>query len=251
MENKSRIDEQQFQDEYYQYMAEVYKDAESLRTEGGAMFNDLDTYFEQDHLSDDDKALLAQLDAIDVTDADMVEFTDEDLVHNAQLLGTMSKLKGHANNVNCASYTYVINVYTKDPVSSVFKYTRMYETPEPIHEQLVKMFSAQNFIHRSNTTCFGDEKHEYPRIEIEQRAVKVYDLIVDENFDIDAPFYYYPRQLQLEPWEVTEEYWSSELDPNFQSLSKMNKLLCFKHSSPHKIEAHYMVKNSILSDKDA
>lgn len=172
------------------------------------------TYMDSE-LSEDDIKLLAELDAIDVSTAEMaVEFTDRDLVHNSMLMGRMAKLKGHANNVDCCSYTYVINVYQKDPAASTFKYTRVYEFADNVSISLMELFSTQgcNFIKRSTTQCFGADELHNPNIELEQRAVYVYDLIVPEGFDIDATHYYYRESITcFDPWETSPEAWEPTL----------------------------------------
>lgn len=200
-------------------------------TPGGKIFNDLDSYFEEDNLSEEDKKLLAELDAIDVSTAELaVEFTDRDLVHNSMLMGRMAKLKGHANNVDCCSYTYVINVYQKDPAASTFKYTRVYEFTDNVSISLMELFSTHgcNFIKRSTTQCFGADELHNPYIELEQRAVFVYDLIVPEGFDIDATHYFYNSTITcFEPWTTTPEGWESTLRDgwvdSFSELEDMDK----------------------------
>src|SRR6478609_3507579 len=209
-------------------------------TPGGKPFDDLDAYFDDDHLSEEDKKLLAELDAIDVNTAELaVEFTDRDLVHNSMLKGRMAKLKGHANNVDCCSYTYVINVYQKDPAASTFKYTRVYEFADNVSISLMELFSTQgcNFIKRSTTQCFGADELHNPHIELEQRAVYVYDLIVPEGFDIDATHYhYFSHIISFEPWEQIEEHWNSELEDGWVDSLPDHRHLVLHSTSPHQLD---------------
>lgn len=212
-------------------------------TPGGKIFNDLDSYFEEDNLSEEDKKLLAELDAIDVNTAELaVEFTDHDLVHNSMLMGRMAKLKGHANNVDCCSYTYVINVYQKDPAASTFKYTRVYEFTDNVSISLMELFSTQgcNFIKRSTTQCFGADELHNPYIELEQRAVFVYDLIVPEGFDIDAIHYHYSTAIiTFEPWQQIDGHWSSEEKEGYSGFP--SDYLTLTSTSPNHLRTQAML----------
>lgn len=211
-------------------------------TPGGKIFDDLNSYFSEDRLSDEDKKLLEELDALDVSTAEFaVDFTDCDLVHNSMLLGRMAKLKGHANNASCYSYTYVINVYQKDPPASTFKYTRVYEFPDSVSFELMDLFSTQgcNFIKRSTTHCFGADELHNPHVELEQRAVYVYDLIVPEGFDIDAIHYrYHTAILSFEPWKQVEEHWSSEQKEGYTAFH--SDYLPMTHTSPNHLHTQEM-----------
>jgi|AGFS01.1.fsa_nt_gi hypothetical protein len=246
--NKSRTDEQKFQDDYYERMAEVYKDAESLSTEGGAIFNDLDAYFEQDHLSDEDKALLAQLDAIDVANSDMVEFTDDDIYNQAVLMGKMTELRGHANNVEYCSYTYMINVYEQSELGAgTFKCSRIYEFENNETLNLNELFRDCHFIHRSTTTSLGATTKPYG-IHTEERIVNVYDLVVPVGFDIDATHYFYnERIVSFEPWLTVPKGWDTHLRDDYNDLHddliRMNKFkkteilhLTMKDTTPHVLD---------------
>ncbi|ECC6867743.1 hypothetical protein C7180_24010 [Salmonella enterica] len=110
----------------------------------------------------------------------------------------------------------------------------------------MKLFAKQKFYLRSSTSSFGAKEFTHPHLELEQRAVFVYDLITDENFDIDKPFYFYPRELQLEPWSVKEEEWSTVAKPGYHELLPGNKMLPLKPTSPHSIVGSYMVPDEIL-----
>lgn len=183
-------------------------------TPGGKPFNDLDAYFQDDHLSEEDKKLLAELDAIDVSTAEMaVEFTDSDIINNAALLGQMALKNGHANNVVCNSYTYVINVYKRDALNGKYQFTRIYEFKDNVIIELVELFKSYNahFIHRSTVESFPSANVPLTT-HIDKRQMNVYDLIVPEGFDIDATHYFHREQITcFEPWETSPAGWEPTL----------------------------------------
>lgn len=201
-------------------------------TPGGKPFNDLDAYFNDDHLSEDDKKLLAELDAIDASTAELaVEFTDTDILNNAALLGQMALKRGHANNVECNSYTYVINVYQRDAVNGTYMYTRIYEFANNVALELIDLFKNFNahFIHRSSTESFAAANEPHVT-HIEKRQINVYDLIVPEGFDIDATHYYYRETITcFEPWETTPEAWESTLREGWvDTFDELNESMKFE-----------------------
>lgn len=191
-------------------------------TPGGKPFNDLEAYFHEDHLSDEDKKLLAELDALDldVNNTSIgelaVDFTDEDIHHHAVLMGKMDEIRGHANNVEYCSYTYMINVYEKSPVGAgTFKCTRIYEFQNNVTTQLLELFKDFHFIHRSTTTSLGATTKPYG-IHAEERIVNVYDLVVSVGFDIDAPHYFYHEAIvSFDPWVSTPKHWYTELHADY------------------------------------
>lgn len=186
-------------------------------TPGGKPFNDLEAYFHEDNLSDEDKKLLAELDALDldVTNTSIgelaVDFTDDDIHHHAVLMGKMDEICGHANNVEYCSYTYMINVYEKSPVGAgTFKCTRIYEFKNNVTLDLNVLFRDCHFIHRSTVTSLGATTKPYGCAD--ERLINVYDLVVPEGFDIDATHYFYDEIItSTTPLTRTGRHWNTEL----------------------------------------
>lgn len=226
--------------------------------------DDLYTYFTEDNLTEADKQLLADLDAMDVSTAELaVEFTDDDVRKNAVLLGKIEQQVGHANNVECASYTYVINVYQKDALNGKYLYTRIYEFTDNVAIQLVDLFSTFNthFIHRSSVESFPAADVPYTA-HIEKRQTNVYDLIVPEGFDIDAPHYYYTTTITcFEPWTTTPEGWESTLragwTDGYAALEDMNKFTKYEllhlpmlPTTPHVLNTRKPCSHVVIKEKE-
>lgn len=192
-------------------------------------------YRDNTELSPEDEKLLAELDALDSNAELAVEFSDMDIVHNSALMNKMTESHGHANNVQCVSYMYVINLYEKDAVNSTFKFTRIYEFKESISSKIRKIFSQCEIYHRTTTECFGTEYYVHPHL---QRSVFVYDIVVPVGFDIDATHYYHPETItNIEPLEYDEEFWSTEVKDGYFTSEPINvPVLKHTDTTPHTLK---------------
>lgn len=204
-------------------------------------------------LTDEEKEFLSKIDSYDGNEDLNVEFTDTDMIRNSKLMNEMTRLYGHVNNVDCVSYTYVINVYEKDSVNSTFKYTRIYEFNENATSILNSLFTHHGaaFISRSETQCFGSKKmHDVDASGLSMRAVLVFDLIVPTGFDIDATHYYHHSHITcFEPWTMIPEHWSYEVSDGFINSDPDRRYLTMTPTSPHKIETHIAVYIGGIIDK--
>jgi hypothetical protein len=224
-------------------------------------FNSTDSFnaeeywkFDQDEtLSEEELKLLSELDSQDPSDPLAVDFTDDDLIFNSKILNEMSRLRGHANNVECCSYTYLINVYEKDAVGSTFKYTRTYEFQQNYTTSLYSLFNnfGAEFILRSETNCFGSKGfYDIEDHNLEVRAVFVYDLIVPVGFDIDATHYFHNSQLtSFEPWTVNPETWSDVLLDGFIDTLPDQRHLKMTPTSPNELDTRSVVYIAELDKK--
>lgn len=199
--------------------------------------------FNNDNLTDEDKILLAELDAIDISTAEMaVEFTDSDIIMNSELLAQMELKSGHANNVEYNTYTYVINVYKKDAVNGIYMYTRIYEFTDNVSEQLNELFNnfKADFIHRTSTESFASEDDTLTK-QIEKRQINVYDLIVPEGFDIDETHYFYNETLMPSSTSTARGWESTLRNDWFDSFDFLNKSMNF---DTHELYHLKMTKNT-------
>lgn len=210
--------------------------------------------FDRDEqLSDEEIKLLSELDAINTSTPLVDNFTDDDIVFNSKILNEMAKNHGHANNVECCSYTYLINVYEKDAVGSTFKYTRTYEFQKNYTTELYALFhqfGAESIL-RSETQCFGANRmYDIEDHSFEIRAVYVYDLIVPVGFDIDATHYFHNSQITcFEPWTVQPETWSKDLLDGFIDSLPDRRYLKMTPTSPNELDTRIAVYIAGIKEK--
>lgn len=204
-------------------------------------------------LTEEELEFLSQIDSYNNTEGLDDHFTDEDMIFNSRIMNEISRNHGHANNVESCKYTYLINVYEKDVVSSTFKYTRIYEFSKGVTQELSSLFTdaGATLLIRSETQCFGSNKmYDIDALNLETRSAFVCDLIVPAGFDIDATHYYHNSCItSFDPWTMTDEKWSNVVHEGFVDSLPNRRYLEMTSTSPNHLDTRTAMYIGGISDK--